>query len=72
MIDGELDRQLLREVLSRTHTALDAFDWQGMVRPRLVEGEIDADARAMGGAILPLYAHFAPRHVLLLKSGMSV
>ena len=71
MIDGELDRQLLREVLSRTNTALDAFDWQGMVRPRLVEGEIDADARAMGGAILPLHAHFAPRHVLFLKSGLN-
>jgi predicted NBD/HSP70 family sugar kinase len=71
VIDGELDRQLLREVLSRTNTALDAFDWQGMLRPRLVEGEIGADARAMGGAILPLYAHFAPRHVLFLKSGMN-
>jgi predicted NBD/HSP70 family sugar kinase len=71
VIDGELDRQLLREVLSRTNTALDAFDWQGMLRPRLVEGAIGADARAMGGAILPLYAHFAPRHVLFLKSGMS-
>jgi predicted NBD/HSP70 family sugar kinase len=72
VIDGELDRQLLREVLSRTHSALDAFDWQGMVRPTLVEGEIGADARAMGGAILPLYAHFAPRHVLFLKSGVGV
>ncbi len=71
VIDGELDRQLLREVLSRTDTALDAFEWQGMLRPQLVEGEIGADARAMGGAILPLYAHFAPRHVLFLKSGLS-
>ncbi|CAH2787038.1 MAG: Transcriptional regulator FrcR for fructose utilization, ROK family [uncultured Caballeronia sp.] len=71
VIDGELDRQLLREVLTRTNTALDAFDWRGMVRPRLVEGEIGADARAMGGAILPLYAHFAPRHVLFLKSGLN-
>jgi predicted NBD/HSP70 family sugar kinase len=71
VIDGELDRQLLREVLSRTDTALDAFDWQGMLRPRLVEGEIGADARAMGGAILPLYAHFAPRYVLFLKSGLN-
>ena len=71
VIDGELNHQLWREVLSRTHTALDTFNWQGMVRPRLVEGEIGADARAMGGAILPLYPHFAPRHVLFLKSGMS-
>jgi predicted NBD/HSP70 family sugar kinase len=68
VIDGELDRRLLREIIGRTETALDAFDWQGMLRPRLVEGEIGADARAMGGAILPLYTHFAPRHALFLRS----
>ena len=70
VIDGELDRELLREVMRRTQVALDALDWQGMLRPTLVEGEIGADARAMGGAILPLYAHFAPRHELFLKSGL--
>jgi len=70
VIDGELDRELLREVMRRTDAALDALDWQGMLRPKLVEGEIGADARAMGGAILPLYAHFAPRHELFLKSGL--
>lgn len=67
VIDGELDRELLREVIRRTLDALDAFDWQGMSRPQLVEGQIGADARAMGGAMLPLYAHFAPKHELFLK-----
>jgi predicted NBD/HSP70 family sugar kinase len=67
VIDGELDRGLLREVIRRTGLALDALDWQGMWRPRLAEGLIGADARAMGGAILPLYAHFAPKHELFLK-----
>jgi hypothetical protein len=28
---------------------------------------VGADARAMGGAILPLYRHFAPVHELFLK-----
>ncbi len=67
VIDGEIDRALLREVIGRTGDALDAFDWQGMTRSRLVEGQIGPDARAMGGAILPLYAHFAPKHELFLK-----
>jgi predicted NBD/HSP70 family sugar kinase len=67
VIDGEIDRALLREVIGRTDEALGRFDWQGMMRPRLVEGQIGPDARAMGGAILPLYAHFAPKHELFLK-----
>jgi predicted NBD/HSP70 family sugar kinase len=67
VIDGEIDRALLRDVIGRTDEALARFDWQGMMRPRLVEGQIGPDARAMGGAILPLYAHFAPKHELFLK-----
>ncbi|BBU29248.1 sugar kinase [Burkholderia sp. THE68] len=67
VIDGEIDRALLHDVIRRTDDALAAFDWQGMTRPRLVEGQIGPDARAMGGAILPLYAHFAPKHELFLK-----
>ena len=31
------------------------------------EGAIGTNARAMGGATLPLYAHFAPVHELFLK-----
>ena len=67
VIDGELDRQLVREIIRRTERVLDGFVWEGMVRPQLLEGTIGADARAMGGAILPLYAHFAPVHELFLK-----
>ncbi len=67
VIDGELDRQLLREIIRRTELVLDGFAWEGIVRPHVLEGTIGADARAMGGAILPLYAHFAPSHELFLK-----
>ncbi len=67
VIDGEIDRQLVREMIRRTQGALDRIEWEGMVRPQLIEGTIGADARAMGGAILPLYAHFAPMHELFLK-----
>ncbi|MEJ8797979.1 ROK family transcriptional regulator [Trinickia caryophylli] len=67
VIDGELDRQLVREIIRRTQRELDGVEWEGMVRPQLLEGTIGSDARAMGGAILPLYAHFAPKHELFLK-----
>lgn len=67
VIDGELDRQLVREIIRRTQRELDGIEWEGMVRPQLLEGTIGSDARAMGGAILPLYAHFAPKHELFLK-----
>ncbi|GAB2893901.1 ROK family transcriptional regulator [Paraburkholderia jirisanensis] len=72
VIDGELDRPLVREIIRRTGCVLDRFEWQGMVRPQLLEGTIGADARAMGGAILPLYAHFAPVHELFLKPAAEV
>ena len=67
VMDGEIDRQLMREMIRRTQAALDRIEWEGMVRPQLIEGTIGPDARAMGGAILPLYAHFAPTHELFLK-----
>lgn len=72
VIDGELDRQLVREIIRRTERVLDRFEWEGIVRPQLLEGAIGADARAMGGAILPLYAHFAPVHELFLKPAAEV
>jgi predicted NBD/HSP70 family sugar kinase len=72
VIDGEIDRQLMREMIRRTERVLDRFEWEGMVRPQLLEGKIGADARAMGGAILPLYAHFAPVHELFLKPAVEI
>jgi predicted NBD/HSP70 family sugar kinase len=72
VIDGEIDRQLVREILRRTEQVLDGFEWEGMVRPQLLEGTIGSDARAMGGAILPLYAHFAPTHELFLKPAAEI
>ena len=41
--------------------------WEGVARPAVLEGAIGADARAMGGALLPLYANFAPERDLFLK-----
>lgn len=68
VIDGSLDRALIDHVIQRTEQTLNGYSWEGISRPRLLPGSIGADARAMGGAILPLYTNFAPTHELFLKA----
>ena len=69
IIDGSFSRELLREVIEAVNASLDLYDWEGVARPQLLEGTIGSDARAMGGALLPLYANFAPDRDLFLKLG---
>jgi predicted NBD/HSP70 family sugar kinase len=68
VIDGSMDRRMVGEIIVRTDQVLDGFNWEGIARPQLLAGSIGADARAMGGAILPLYRHFAPSRELFLKA----
>jgi predicted NBD/HSP70 family sugar kinase len=67
IIDGSISRELLRGVLSAVNESLDRYDWEGVMRPAVFEGTIGSDARAIGGALLPLYANFAPDRDLFLK-----
>jgi len=64
IVDGAMSRPLLQALLQAVGEALDGCNWQGISRPSLQPGTIGAEARAMGGALLPLYAHFAPDHDL--------
>jgi predicted NBD/HSP70 family sugar kinase len=67
IIDGSFSRELLRATLTGIGPAMDRYSWEGVARPSVLEGTIGSDARAMGGALLPLYAHFAPDRALFLK-----
>jgi predicted NBD/HSP70 family sugar kinase len=67
IVDGSCGRGLLAELLAGVERAADGFDWEGVARPRLLAGTIGSDARAVGGALMPLYAHFAPDRDLFLK-----
>ncbi|SCK58207.1 Sugar kinase of the NBD/HSP70 family, may contain an N-terminal HTH domain [Variovorax sp. HW608] len=67
IVDGSFSREMLAEVLAQIDGALDRFSWEGIARPGLLAGAIGADARAIGGAMLPLYANFAPDRDLFLK-----
>jgi predicted NBD/HSP70 family sugar kinase len=67
IIDGSFSRDLQAALLTALGTALDRYRWDGVVRPALLAGTIGSDARALGGALLPLYANFAPDRDLFLK-----
>ena len=67
VIDGLFAPTLLQALLAGVDQSLDRHSWEGVARPALLTGTIGADARAIGGALLPLYANFAPDRDLFLK-----
>lgn len=67
IIDGVLSRDLLAALIRQTEAAMKGPAWEGVVAPRLLQGSVGADAAALGGALLPLHANFAPDRELFLK-----
>lgn len=69
ILDGSFSRELLAALLAETRQALGRYNWEGVVRPQLIAGTIGPDAMALGGALLPLHASYAPDRDLFLKLG---
>ncbi len=67
LIDGSFGRELLDALLHALARAMDRHSWEGVTRPEILAGTIGSDARAIGGAWLPLYAAYAPDSDLFLK-----
>ena len=67
VLDGSFCRPLLQRLIERTRRALADYNWEGLWPATLVAGSIGSDARALGGALLPLHANFAPDRDLFLK-----
>ena len=61
IVDGSFGRALLTELLQALDVALDRYSWEGVTRPAVLAGTIGSDARAIGGALLPLYAALRAR-----------
>ena len=68
VVDGSMSRALLQALLDQTRAALDGCNWEGLWQPRLHGGKAGAQACALGGAMLPLHANFAPDHDVFLKA----
>ena len=67
IVDGSFGPALREHMLAALDAALDGHNWEGVSRPAVLAGTIGSDARAIGGALLPLYATFAPDRDLFLK-----
>ena len=67
ILNGSFGRPLQAALFSHVSEALDHHSWEGAARPDLLLGTVGPDARAIGGALLPLYAHFAPDREVFLK-----
>jgi predicted NBD/HSP70 family sugar kinase len=68
VIDGSFSRDLLQLLLAQTQAALQRYSWEGLWHPTVMAGSIGSDARALGGALLPLHANFAPDRDVFLKA----
>lgn len=69
IIDGSFCRALLAELIAATQNAITAYNWEGLWSANVMAGQVGPDARALGGALLPLHANFAPDRDLFLKVG---
>jgi predicted NBD/HSP70 family sugar kinase len=67
IIDGSFDRGVLTALLDGVGQAMTFHSWKGVDMPLLRAGKVGANARAMGGALLPLYANFSPNPESFLK-----
>ena len=68
VIDGSISRALLQQLIAAVKAALPRYNAEGLWPSTVVEGSIGSDARALGGALLPLHANFAPDRDLFLKA----
>lgn len=69
VLDGSFCRALLNRIIERTNEALQRYNWEGLWPATVIAGNVGPDAGALGGALLPLHANFAPDQDLFLKVG---
>ncbi|HSI40268.1 MAG TPA: ROK family transcriptional regulator [Xanthobacteraceae bacterium] len=67
VIDGAFPVDVRRRLVVRTRARFAAIDRQGLTEAIIAEGSVGREARAIGGAALPLLATFARDHDVLFK-----
>ncbi len=60
IVDGSFSGEILKLLVDAIGEAMNEYNWEGVRRPPILPGKIGADAQALGGALLPLYAKFSP------------
>jgi predicted NBD/HSP70 family sugar kinase len=67
IVDGSFSRSMHQQLVLAVQRALSQYRWEGIFQPEVLPGTIGSDARALGGALMPLYANFAPDREVFLK-----
>jgi predicted NBD/HSP70 family sugar kinase len=71
VIDGEMPAIVRERLTARTAQVFAGLDRRGLSEAEIVAGGIGADARAIGGAALPLIKNFGRDREVLFKEAMS-
>ncbi len=58
VIDGGFPAWVRKRVVDATRTALGTLDLRGIIVPEVLEGQVGSNARAIGGASLPLFSRY--------------
>ena len=66
-IDGAMPRNVLSEIIAGTRARIGRLDRQGLSPFEITAGTVGTDARALGGAMLPILANFTCDPEVLLK-----
>ncbi len=67
VIDGGFPDWVRRRIVQATIHEAEKLDLQGVVMPDIVEGVVGAQARAIGGASLPIFARYLTDQNVLFK-----
>lgn len=67
-IDGALPRDVLAALIAKTKAMVANYDQQGLSPFEIIAGTLGADARALGGAMLPISANFGTDPEVMLKT----
>lgn len=67
VIDGGFPAWVRKRIVSATIREAAKLDLQGVVMPEIIEGVVGAQARAIGGASLPIFARYLTDQNVLFK-----
>ena len=68
IIDGRMPANATDYLVNAVKIACQDANWEGLYMPEIISGNIGIEARALGGALLPIYSNFAPDSEAFLKA----
>lgn len=71
IIDGGFPAWVRARLVQATNEEVDRLDLQGIIRPEIIEGAVGAQARAIGGASLPIFNRYLLDQNVLFKETRS-